>query len=124
MMQVATGDAPVMWGKIVGFGHYTYQYAGGRTCEWPGFDGLDAQLAKLGKHKIGKSFLYIKRLVDVDMKVLKKSSTATRNRWRRGECFPDSSQRSPRRTNPRSAGPRHAQGTANFFLHAGAGDRV
>ena len=89
MMQAATGHAPVMWGKIAGFGRYPYQYASGRMGEWPvvgfaprksdltlyimpGFGGLDAQLAKLGKHKIGTSCLYIKRLEDVDIKVLKK----------------------------------------------------
>ena len=88
MMQAATGEAPVMWGNIVGFGRYVYQYESGRTGEWPvvgfaprkthltlyimpGFDRLDALLAKLGKHKTGKSCLYIKRLEDVDVKALK-----------------------------------------------------
>ena len=88
MMQAATGEAPVMWGKIVGFGRYAYQYESGRTGDWPvvgfaprktdltlyimpGFDRLDALLAKLGKHKTGKACLYIKRLEDVDVRVLK-----------------------------------------------------
>jgi hypothetical protein len=88
MMQAATGEPPVMWGNIVGFGRYSYQYASGRTGEWPlvgfaprktdltlyimpGFDRLDALLATLGKHKTGKACLYIKRLADVDAKVLK-----------------------------------------------------
>ena len=35
MMQAATGEAPVMWGNIVGFGRYVYQYESGRTGEWP-----------------------------------------------------------------------------------------
>lgn len=87
MMQAATGEAPVMWGKIVGFGRYEYQYESGRTGQWPvvafaprktdltlyimpGFDRIEAQLAKLGKHKIGKSCLYIKQLADVDTRVL------------------------------------------------------
>ena len=64
------------------------QYADGRTGEWPivgfaprktdltlyitpGFDRLDALLARLGKHKTGKVCLYIKRLADVDVVVLK-----------------------------------------------------
>lgn len=87
MMQRATGEAPVMWGAIVGFGRYSYTYASGRTGEWPavgfaarkndltlyimpGFERYDALLGKLGKHKTGKSCLYVKRLADVDVKVL------------------------------------------------------
>ena len=88
MMQDATGEPPVMWGKIVGFGRYEMHYAGGSTGEWPiaafaarktdltlyitpGFDRLDALLATLGKHKTGKVCLYIKRLADVDVAILK-----------------------------------------------------
>ena len=87
MMQRATSEAPVMWGAIVGFGRYALTYADGRTADWPvvafsprksdltlyitpGFDGYDALLAKLGKHRTGKVCLYIKRLSDVDGKVL------------------------------------------------------
>ena len=84
MTQAATGSAPVMWGNIVGFGRYPHQYASGRTRErslvgfvprksdltlyiMPGFGGMDTQLAQFGKHKIGKSVRYIKRLEDVYM---------------------------------------------------------
>lgn len=87
MMQAATGEAPVMWGAIVGFGRYRYQYESGREGEWPivafaarkaeltlyivpGFDRFDTLLGKLGKHKTGKACLYIKRLADVDVAVL------------------------------------------------------
>ena len=87
MMQAATGEVPVMWGAIVGFGRYRYQYESGREGEWPvvgfaprktdltlyivpGFDRFDALLGKLGKHKTGKVCLYIKRLADIDVKVL------------------------------------------------------
>ena len=87
MMQTATGEAPVMWGAIIGFGRYRYQYESGREGEWPivafaprksdltlyivpGFDRFDALLGKLGKHKTGKVCLYIKRLADVDAAVL------------------------------------------------------
>lgn len=77
-----------MWGSsIVGFGSYHYKYASGQEGDWPlvgysprkqnlsiyimaGFAGSDKLLAKLGKHKTGKSCLYIKRLEDVDEKVL------------------------------------------------------
>lgn len=88
LMKKATGEEPRMWGaSIVGFGRYAYKGASGRAGEWmlTGFSprkanlslyiltGLDtsaAQLAKLGKHSTGKGCLYIKRLSDVDVKVL------------------------------------------------------
>jgi hypothetical protein len=88
MMQKATGEKPKMWGSsIIGFGSYHYKYESGREGEMcligfsprkteivlyivDGFTGYDAQLKKLGKHKTGKSCLYIKRLVDVDLGVL------------------------------------------------------
>jgi Domain of unknown function (DU1801) len=89
MMQKATGEPPVMWGSsIVGFGRYHYKYDSGREGESvlvgfsprkndltiyiiPGFDRYETLLAKLGKHKTGKSCLYVKRLADIDTKVLK-----------------------------------------------------
>lgn len=89
MMRKATGSAPKMWGPgIVGFGKYHYRYASGREGDWfvAGFSprkgeltlylmgGLQAHAAlmkKLGKHKTGKSCLYIKRLADVDPDVLR-----------------------------------------------------
>lgn len=85
-----TGEAPKMWGpSIVGFSSYRYTYESGRTGEAPlaGFairgrelviyldcesDTSTALLAKLGKHKIGKSCLYFKQLADLDAKVLEK----------------------------------------------------
>ncbi len=90
MMKQATGEAPKMWGaSIVGFGQYRYEYASGRTGEWPitgfsprknelsiyimpGFEGARGLMAKLGKHKTGKSCLYVKRLEDVDQGVLRR----------------------------------------------------
>ncbi len=90
LMAKATRQPPTMWGaSIVGFGQYHYKYASGRegdTCV-VGFSsrkgdisvyGLNAAadagelLPKLGKHKAGKGCLYIKRLSDVDLKVLEK----------------------------------------------------
>lgn len=89
IMQKATGSEPKMWGTgIVGFGSYHYKYASGREGDWfltgfsprkqnltlyimSGFDEYDALLEKLGRHTTGKSCLYIKRLEDVDMKVLR-----------------------------------------------------
>ncbi len=89
MMEQATGAKPAMWGgSIVGFGEYHYRYASGREANWmlvgfsprkqnltlyimPGFDHYEELLGRLGKFKIGKSCLYIKKLEDVDMEVLK-----------------------------------------------------
>ena len=89
-MEKASKQKPKMWGaSIVGFGEYHYKYASGREGEWmrigfsprkqnltlyiiDGFEKYDELMAKLGKYKTGKSCLYIKRLADVDEKVLKK----------------------------------------------------
>jgi len=89
IMKKAAKAEPKMWGtSIVGFGSYHYKYASGREGEWmltgfsprkqnltlyimSGFDEYDGLLKKLGKHATGKSCLYIKRLEDVDTKVLK-----------------------------------------------------
>lgn len=88
MMSQATGAPPRLWGSsIVGFGSYRYRYASGHEGEWcevgfsprkgdlsiylmAGFDGLAPQLARLGRHKVGKSCLYVKRLDDIDAAVL------------------------------------------------------
>ena len=89
LMEEATGAPAQMWGSsIVGFGRYHYKYASGREAEWmltgfaprkqsltlyimDGFDGYDELMARLGKHTTGKSCLYIKKLADVDMDVLR-----------------------------------------------------
>jgi len=88
MMQSVTGEKPKMWGpSIIGFGSYHYTYESGREGDMPvvgfsprkaatvvygaiGFGGADALLATLGKHTTGKGCLYIKKLADVDAKVL------------------------------------------------------
>ena len=85
-----TGEKPKMWGKaIVGFGSAMIKYADGRELEWPAVafsprkqnltlyvhTGTEKQkklLEKLGKHSTSVSCLYIKRLSDVDGKVLEK----------------------------------------------------
>ena len=102
MMQRATGEPTKMWGpSIVGFGTLHYKYASGRegdTCLL-GFasrkDALviyglgsyvasnSAELGQLGKYTTGKGCLYIKRLEDVDAKVLAamlKTSAALRGK--------------------------------------------
>jgi hypothetical protein len=84
MLTEVTGEEPVMWGpSIVGYGSYR-----GPTGDWPiigfsprkaqlvlyimrGFDDFEDQLARLGKHKSGGGCLYINRLDDVDLGVLR-----------------------------------------------------
>lgn len=90
MMEKATGAKPNMWGDaIVGFGEQRLKYASGRELDWMhiGFSPRKANitlylnqgqgwdenlLSNLGKHKVGMGCLYIKRLSDVDEKVLEK----------------------------------------------------
>ena len=89
MMEAATKSKPAMWGtSIVGFGNFHYKSASGREGDWfttgfaPRKDNLTLYLLggfrkhpdlmdKLGKYKAGGGCLYIKRLDDVDQKVLK-----------------------------------------------------
>ena|SRR5579862_5100985 len=102
LMQKATGEKPKMFGpSIIGFGIYHYIYESGREGDMPlvafsprkaatvlynvtGFSGSQALLARLGKHTTGKGCLYIKKLADIDQKVLEgmiaKSVATTRAR--------------------------------------------
>ena len=68
LMKKVTGIEPAMWGpSIVGF---SPRKAANVLYGTIGFDGADALLAKLGNHTTGKGCLYIKKLADVDIKVL------------------------------------------------------
>jgi hypothetical protein len=89
MMKKITKEEPIMWGpSIIGFGHYHYKYESGREGDFfitgfsprkqnltiyimPGFARYEELMNKLGKYKTGQSCLYIKKLEDVDNKVLK-----------------------------------------------------
>ena len=90
LMKRLTGWPPVMWGpSIIGFGSYHYKYDSGREGDFlvtgfsprktaltvyimPGYRDIGHLLDKLGKHKTGRSCLYINKLEDVDMSVLEK----------------------------------------------------
>jgi len=85
-----TGEPPVMWGpSIIGFGSYHYRYESGREGDAcaagfaprrneqvvylsGAFPEQDQLLKQLGKHRMGKACLYIKRLDDVDLGVLER----------------------------------------------------
>jgi hypothetical protein len=82
------GKPGVMWGSaIAGYGQYHYKYPSGQEGDWfylgfssrkqnitlymmCGFDHNKQLVQKLGKYKLGKSCLYIKKVADVDEKVL------------------------------------------------------
>lgn len=96
MLREVTGERPAMWGpSIIGYGSYKYTNTMGEA-EWPkiGFSprkaatviyivpellATDPLMTKLGKHKNGKSCLYINKLSDVDRDVLRELATRS---WR------------------------------------------
>ena len=90
LLSEITGEPPVLWASgIVGFGTYHYRYDSGREGDAPvagfaprsahlviylvgGFtDRHEGLLERLGPHKTGKSCLYVKRLADIDLDVLR-----------------------------------------------------
>ena len=95
IMKEISGEEAKMWGKsIIGFGTYHYKYESGREGDFlrigfsprktalslyimSGFSRYDQLMKKLGKHKTGKACLYIKKLEDVDIVVLKELMEAS-----------------------------------------------
>ena len=89
MMKEITGEPPKMWGQsIVGFGQYHYKYDSGREGDFlkigfsprktslvlylmTGFERYEELMSHLGKHKTGKSCLYVNKLEQVDEAVLR-----------------------------------------------------
>ena len=89
MMREITGLEPEMWGpSIIGFGDYHYKYESGREGDMcligfsprkqslslyimAGSERFDDLLSRLGKHRKGASCLYVNKLADVDMDVLR-----------------------------------------------------
>lgn len=88
LMQKISGEKPHMWGpSIIGFGSMHYKYDTGREGDMPvlafspriasitvyfeGFDSYADELAQLGKHKVSVSCLYINKLDDVNLDVLR-----------------------------------------------------
>ena len=90
IMEAVTGEPAKMWGdSIVGFGSQHLRYESGRELDWfkvgfsprkqsltlylsGGFESQAHLLSQLGPHSTGKGCLYIKRLEDVDQKILRK----------------------------------------------------
>nr|HMP31421.1 DUF1801 domain-containing protein [Saprospiraceae bacterium] len=95
LMQGWSGYEPRMWGPtIIGFGSYHYQYASGHEGDAPilGFSPRKAEfslyvytsteendrlLTQLGKYKMGKSCIYIKKLSDINVGVLEQLCKTT-----------------------------------------------
>ncbi len=83
-----SGYAPKMWGTaIVGFGRYAYQYESGHSGEAPivglaarataltlylgsEFENRESLLEQFGKFKAGKGCIYVKKIEDIDTKIL------------------------------------------------------
>lgn len=83
-----SGYSAKMWGpSIIGFGRYHYTYDSGREGDFlatgfsprkanmsiyimPGYQDYGAIMERLGKHKLGKSCLYVNKLADIDLEVL------------------------------------------------------
>ncbi len=91
IFKAATGEKPAMWGSsIIGFGSYHYKSDRSKQeGDWPltgfsprkqnltlyimpGFDDYASLLKKLGPHKTSVSCLYIKRLSDIKVTILRK----------------------------------------------------
>ena len=101
IMEAVTGEPAELWGtSIVGFGTYHYKYESGREGDFMitgfaprkqaltlyimgGFERHEELLAKLGKHRTGSSCLYINKLADVDMDVLREIVTESVAHMRR-----------------------------------------
>ncbi len=95
LLQEWSGFEPKMWGPtIIGFGSYHYKYASGHEGDAPliGFSPRKAEfslyvyapneqhehlLEDLGKFKMGKACIYVKKLADINIEALEKISKAT-----------------------------------------------
>ena len=104
LMEEISGEPAVLWGTMVGFGQYHYRYPTGHEgdafligfsprkaefsiylmgCYFPDVtDRREALLARLGKHRMGRSCLYVKRLSDIDLDVLRELATISIARLR------------------------------------------
>lgn len=108
MMGEVTGEPAVLWGTMIGFGHYHYKYASGHEgdafligfaprkaafsiyvmgCNFPDADAERiALLARIGKHRMGKGCLYVRKLADIDLSVLRELAELSVRRLR--EAYP------------------------------------
>ena len=103
IMKEITKEKPIMWGSsVVGFGSIHYKYKSGREGDFfkvgfsprkrslsiylmTGFNQLKDLLEKLGKHKLGKACLYVNKLDDVDIDVLRQIIKRTLEELKKGK---------------------------------------
>ena len=109
LMSAVSGEPPVLWGTMIGFGQYHYRYPTGhegdafligfapRKAEFSIYlmgtyfpeenEKREALLARLGKHRMGKACLYVKRLSDIDLEVLRELAEISVRKLR--ETYPN-----------------------------------
>jgi hypothetical protein len=88
LLEDVSGNKAYLSGKIIGFGKYHYKYESGLEGDsaviafsprkqnlviyiMPGFSKYADLLHLLGKHKVGKSCLYLNKIADIDIKILR-----------------------------------------------------
>ncbi|KKB10337.1 hypothetical protein VE26_06935 [Devosia chinhatensis] len=108
ILSEVTGENPVRWGSMIVFGHYHYRYESGHegatfvvgfaprktefslyllNCSDPAGDHQrQALLARLGRHRMGKACIYIKRMADIDTEVLRQLALLGTDAARRAEA--------------------------------------
>lgn len=104
-LEEVSGDPPVMWGpSIIGFGRYHYRYESGHEGDAPrlgfsprkahtvlyvmsGYEGQAEMIARLGKVKTSLACLYVNRLDQIDMGVLREMAVASLAQMR--ELYPE-----------------------------------
>lgn len=95
LFEAVSGEPPVMWGpSIIGFGRYHYRYASGHEGDAPrlgfsprkaqtvlylmsGFEGQAALIARLGKVKGSGACLYVNRLDQIELDVLRELAVSS-----------------------------------------------
>ena len=105
LFEEISGEPPKMWGpSIIGFGSYHYRYASGHQGDAPrlgfsprkaqtvvyvmsGFKGQEEMIARIGKVKTSVSCMYVNRLDQIDMGVLREMAVASLAQMR--EQYPD-----------------------------------
>ncbi len=103
LLEGVSGEKPKMWGSaIIGFGQYHYKYESGREGDWMRigfsprknnitlyfhyfFDDNKDLMSRLGKYKSGKGCLYINKLSDIDVDVLREIAVRFLERGNPGE---------------------------------------
>jgi len=105
LFEEISGEPPTMWGSsIIGFGSYHYRYDSGHEGDAPrlgfsprkaqtviylmsGFKGQDEMLARIGKVKTSVSCMYVNRLDQIDLGILREMAVASLAKMR--EQYPD-----------------------------------